>query len=352
MSLELADLTVRYGSFAAVRDVSLDIPDGEVFGLLGPSGSGKSTLLRAIAGLEPDVGGSVYRDRTDITDVAVHNREIGLVFQDGQLFAHRDVAGNVAFGLRMRGVAKRQREQRVAELLEFVGLSGYQRHRVSQLSGGQAQRVALARALAVRPRLLLLDEPLSGLDAQLREQLSIELSGLLRDAGITTMLVTHDQEEAFTLSDRVGILDDGALRQAGPVRDVWSRPADEQVGEFLGVTSVLPATAHAGVLRCALGDIELPAVPDGAVRLGLRPNALRLADTGTPGEVVSLVRRKDHVRLSVRIAGHDAPVQVVAGAASALQPGHTVRVAVDPDSVALIGASASVPGQALNRLSS
>lgn len=248
MALSLDGVSVHYGSFAAVHDVTLRVPDGEVFGLLGPSGSGKSTLLRAIAGLEPDVTGAVRWDGTDLAGVPVHRRGFGLVFQDGQLFNQHDVAGNIAFGLRMHGTAKQRRAERVAELLDFVGLAGYQRHKVSQLSGGQAQRVALARALAVRPKLLLLDEPLSGLDAQLREQLAVELSGLLRDAGITTILVTHDQEEAFTLSDRVGILDGGEIRQAGPVRDVWSAPADAHVAEFLGGDK--PAARH-GTRRSA-----------------------------------------------------------------------------------------------------
>lgn len=337
MALTLSNVSVSYGSFTAVRDASLSIPDGEVFGLLGPSGSGKSTLLRAIAGLEHDVSGTLCWDDTDLSGVPVHRREFGLVFQDGQLFNHRDVAGNIAFGLRMHGVGKAERSERVAELLDLVGLTGYQRRRVSELSGGEAQRVALARALAVRPRLLLLDEPLSGLDASLREQLAIELADVLRAAGITTMLVTHDQEEAFTLADTVAVLDDGSIRQAGSVREVWSVPADDRVAGFLGVTSVLDATAEGGRVRCALGDVDLPRAPDGELRLGLRPAGLRIADTGTKGEVLSVLRRRDHVRLSVRVDDVEQPLDAVTGVGSDVQTGDTVSLRLDPDGLAVVG---------------
>lgn len=337
MALSLEHVSVRYGSFTAIDDVSLSIPDGEVFGLLGPSGSGKSTLLRAIAGLEHEVSGSLRWDGIDLTGVPVHRRKFGLVFQDGQLFNHKDVAGNIAFGLRMHGAGKVERSERVAELLELVGLAGYESRRVSELSGGEAQRVALARALAVRPRLLLLDEPLSGLDAGLREQLALELSGVLRAAGITTMLVTHDQEEAFTLSDTVAVLDDGAIRQTGPVHEVWSAPADERVAGFLGVTSVLDATAESGRVHCALGDVDLPSAPDGRMRLGLRPSGLRIAESGTKAEVLSVVRRRDHARLSVRVDEIEQPLDAMTGVGSDVQSGDTVSLRLDPDGLAIVG---------------
>ncbi|EOD64360.1 ABC transporter ATP-binding protein, partial [Amycolatopsis vancoresmycina] len=257
MALSVRDLTVHYGSFAAVRDVRLDIADGEVLALLGPSGSGKSTLLRAITGLEPSARGSVSWDGEDLGAVPVHRRGFGLVFQDGQLFAHRDVAANIAFGLRMHGVPRSEWAPRVAELLALVGLSGFERRRVTELSGGQAQRVALARALAPEPRLLLLDEPLSGLDAGLREQLAIDLADLLRRSKITTLLVTHDQEEAFTLADRVAVLDTGEVRQEGAVRRVWRNPADDDVARFLGVTTFADGVAAGGRVRTALGELAL-----------------------------------------------------------------------------------------------
>ncbi|PXY26608.1 ABC transporter ATP-binding protein [Prauserella sp. PE36] len=334
--LTVDGLTVTYGSFTAVRDAALEIADGDVLALLGPSGSGKSTLLRAITGLEPAATGSVRWDGADLGRVPVHRRGFGLVFQDGQLFPHRDVAANIAFGLRMHGVAKPAQRQRVRELLELVGLTGYERRKVTELSGGEAQRVALARALAPRPRLLLLDEPLSGLDAELREQLALDLAQVLRQAKITTLLVTHDQEEAVTLADRLAVLDGGRIQQIGDVLDVWRRPVDERVARFLGVTTVLPGEAANGTVTSALGEVRLPWAPDGAVSLGLRPNAVRVAADGVGAEVLSRVHRRDHVRLSVRPDMGPAPLDAVAPMAEPARAGERVRLALDPDGVAVI----------------
>ncbi|NIH78664.1 ABC transporter ATP-binding protein [Amycolatopsis viridis] len=335
MALTVSGLTVRYGSFTAVSGVDLEIADGEVLALLGPSGSGKSTLLRAITGLEPVSAGSVRWDGADLARVPVHRRGFGLVFQDGQLFPHRDVAGNIAFGPRMHGMPAAERAERVNRLLDLVGLAGYQRRRVTELSGGEAQRVALARALAPEPRLLLLDEPLSGLDAGLREQLAVDLAEVLRTAKITALLVTHDQEEAFTLADRVAVMQAGRIRQVGAVREVWRRPADENVARFLGVTTVTGGEAVAGVVRCAFGEVAVPDAADGPVRLGLRPNGLRLAADGVAGAVLSTVHRRDHVRLSVRTAA--GTVDAVAAVSADVNPGDEVRLAPDPDGVALLG---------------
>lgn len=335
--LTVSGLTVRYGNLTAVRDAHLEIADGEVLALLGPSGSGKSTLLRAITGLEPTATGDVRWDGADLSRVPVHRRNFGLVFQDGQLFRHRDVAGNVAFGPRMRGAKAREQTERVRELLELVGLSGYERRGVGELSGGEAQRVALARALAPRPRLLLLDEPLSGLDRELREQLAIDLAELLRRAKITTLLVTHDQEEAFTLADRLAVLDGGEIRQAGDLLDVWRRPADERVARFLGVSTVLPGWVSDGVVRCALGECALPWAAQGEVTLGLRPGALRVAEEGQPGEVLARVHRRDHLRLSVRPDTGPGRVDAVASMAHDIHPGDRVRLALDPDGIAVLG---------------
>ncbi|MGW4486966.1 ABC transporter ATP-binding protein [Amycolatopsis sp. NPDC004368] len=335
MALTVRDLTVHYGSFAAVREARLDIADGEVLALLGPSGSGKSTLLRAITGLEPMTSGEVCWDGTDLADVPVHRRGFGLVFQDGQLFPHRDVAANIAFGLRMHGIPKAQHAARVEQLLELVGLKGFERRRVTELSGGQAQRVALARALAPEPRLLLLDEPLSGLDAGLREQLAIDLADLLRRSKITALLVTHDQEEAFTLADRVAVLDAGEIRQEGAVRSVWRHPADDDVAKFLGVTSFVEGMAAGGVMRTDLGEVVLAETPDGPVRLGLRPHALRVAETGVKGEVAAAVHRREHLRLVVRL--EESTVDAVAPVAADLRAGDPVRLALDPDGIAFVG---------------
>src|SRR5262245_17461484 len=239
--LAVSDLTVRYGTLTAMSTVDLSVADGEVLALLGPSGCGKSTLLRAVAGLEQPADGVVRWDDRDLADVPVHRRGFGLVFQDGQLFPHRDVAGNVAFGLRMRRMPAADRRTRVAELLELVGLAGYERRRVTELSGGEQQRVALARALAPRPRLLLLEEPLSALDRALREQLAMDLAGVLRVAGATALVVTHDHDEAFTLADRVAVMRAGRIVQTGPPDEVWRLPADEGTARFLGCGLFLPA---------------------------------------------------------------------------------------------------------------
>ncbi|MFC5287242.1 ABC transporter ATP-binding protein [Actinokineospora guangxiensis] len=331
MMLSATGLTVHYGSVAAVSDVDFEIGDGEVLALLGPSGCGKSTLLRAVAGLEP-ARGRVSWDGTDLSGVPVHRRGFGLVFQDGQLFPHRDVAGNVAFGLRMRG---ERSPGRVAELLELVGLDGYGKRRVATLSGGEQQRVALARALAPRPRLLLLDEPLSALDRSLREQLAIDLSRLLREAGTTALVVTHDHDEAFTLADRVAVMDSGRIRQVGRPAEVWRRPADETTARFLGCTTFTDATIESGVLTCEFGTAAL-AAPDGAARIGLRPAGLRVT-AGEPTAVVTgRAHRHDHVRVVADLDGH-GPVDAVAEVAGAPEVGSRIALAVDPVGVALIG---------------
>lgn len=340
MSLSVQGLTVRYGSFTAVRDAGLDIADGEVLALLGPSGSGKSTLLRAITGLEPLAAGAVRWDGADLASVPVHQRGFGLVFQDGQLFPHRDVAGNIAFGLRMRKMPARDRAERVARLLELVGLTGYERRRVTELSGGEAQRVALARALAPEPRLLLLDEPLSGLDAGLREQLAVELAEMLRSAKITTLLVTHDQEEAFTLADRVAVLRGGRVRQVGAVGAVWAGPADDETAAFLGVTTFFDGRAADGVVRFPLGELTRDA-PDGTVRVGLRPHALHAAETGVPGEILAQVHRRDHIRLRVRTEA--GTVDAVAPVGADLTPGDEIRLALDEQGVVLTNGGISRP---------
>jgi thiamine transport system ATP-binding protein len=229
MGLAVENLTVRFGDVTAVDAVSLTVPTGEVFALLGPSGSGKSSLLRAIAGLEPCTGEIAF-DGESVMRMPPHKRRFALMFQDGQLFPHLDVAGNVGYALRIAG---RPSTERVAELLELVGLAGFERRRVTDLSGGEQQRVALARSLAASPRLVLLDEPLSSLDRELRERLAGELHDILRAAGVTAMLVTHDHDEAGVIADRIGILDAGRLAQTGTLAQLRSDPVSERVARFL-----------------------------------------------------------------------------------------------------------------------
>ncbi|ALG06624.1 ABC transporter ATP-binding protein [Kibdelosporangium phytohabitans] len=331
--MRIRNLTVRFGQFTAVDDVSLDIGDGEVVALLGPSGCGKSTLLRAVAGLESQVEGTIRWGEQDLTSAPVHKRGIGLVFQDGQLFPHRDVAGNVRFGLRMHRIDD---PHRVDELLELVGLSGYQRRKVTELSGGEQQRVALARALAPQPRLLLLDEPLSALDRALREQLAIDLARLLRKTGTSALVVTHDHDEAFTLADRVALMRQGRIVQTGTADEVWRYPVDEQTATFLGCGLILDADVANGTAVTDFGEIALPWAPDGDHKIGLRPNAL-VADPDGPieGEVSGRVHRRDHVRLLVKLEHRE--VDAVASITAAPQPGEPVRLRLEPDGCALLG---------------
>ncbi|SES44528.1 ABC transporter ATP-binding protein [Actinokineospora terrae] len=331
--LRVDGLTVRYGRVVAVSAVDVEIADGEVLALLGPSGCGKSTLLRAVAGLEPTDGGISW-DGADLGGVPVHRRGFGLVFQDGQLFPHRTVAGNVAFGLRMAG--ERKVAARVDELLDLVGLTGFGPRRVTELSGGEQQRVALARALAPRPRLLLLDEPLSALDRSLREQLAIDLSRLLRDSGTTALVVTHDHDEAFTLANRVAVMRAGRIVQTGTPNQVWRHPVDEDTARFLGCTAFVDATATNGIIDTPFGPTPFP-LPNGPVRLGLRPTALNAAPGPTTGTITTTVHRRDHIRLTVQTP--TLLVDAIASIATTPTPTpHTqTPLSLNPDGLAIIG---------------
>ncbi len=244
--LSLHDVAVSYDGVPAVSDVDLELPDGQVLAVLGPSGCGKSTLLRAVAGLEPLAAGGVRWDGADLAGVPTHKRGFALLFQDGQLFGHLTVAGNVGYALRLRRAANTA--SRVAELLELVGLAGYGDRLPATLSGGERQRVALARALAAEPRLLLLDEPLSALDAGLRERLATDLRDILHAAGTTALMVTHDHEEAFTVADRMAVMRAGHVVQEGPIAEVWREPADPETALFLGYARVFRDSAAAAIL--------------------------------------------------------------------------------------------------------
>lgn len=260
--LALRGVEVRFGEVRAVADTNLDLAAGEMLALLGPSGCGKSTLLRAIAGLEPLAAGTISLDGDDITADAPEARPFGLMFQDHALFPHRDVGQNVEFGLRMNEVASATRRERVGELLELVGLAGYERRAVTTLSGGEAQRVALARALAPAPRVLLLDEPLGSLDRHLRDRLIGELPAVLDATGTAAIHVTHDHDEAFALGDRVGVMHDGRLHQTDPPAEVWAAPRSLVVARILGHTNVIEGLDGIEVWRSdaavmdPAGDVE------------------------------------------------------------------------------------------------
>jgi putative spermidine/putrescine transport system ATP-binding protein len=278
IAITLEGVSRRYGGKAAVDDVSLQIKPGEMLSLLGPSGCGKTTTLRCVAGFEiPDAGRVMIGDQ-DVTRVPAEKRRVGMVFQNYALFPNLSVTGNIAFGLRVAGWDAARSKARINELLEIVGMVGFENRSVTTLSGGQKQRVALARALAPEPRVLLLDEPLSALDAKIRAELRTELRRLQLDLGITTLLVTHDQEEAMSMSDRVVVMNKGKIEQLGSPRDLYATPATPFVAQFVGAMNFLPAEAlGSGKFRVSGSVLDVPQLENRTGRLGVRPEAIILS---------------------------------------------------------------------------
>jgi putative spermidine/putrescine transport system ATP-binding protein len=283
--LEIRNLVKRYGDFHAVRDVSLSVADGEFLVLLGPSGCGKTTTLRMVAGFIEPSGGQVMLGGTDITQLPPWKRNAGMVFQSYALFPHLTVAQNVAFGLEMRKVPRAEIDKRVEETLALVRLEGYGGRLPRQLSGGQQQRVALARALAIHPDVLLLDEPLSNLDAKLRQEVRVEIRELQQRMGLTTVMVTHDQEEALTMADRLVVMNEGSVRQVGSQRDLYERPADRFVAGFVGRSTFLEGTVEAPGRFRSDGGLSLVCAggAPGKASLSLRPERLEIAAAILPG---------------------------------------------------------------------
>jgi spermidine/putrescine transport system ATP-binding protein len=298
--IHLAGVSKRFGSTLAVDDLTLTIERGAFYALLGPSGCGKTTTLRMIGGFEDPTAGTVHLGGNDVTQLPPYRRDVNTVFQSYALFPHLSVERNVAFGLERRKVAKAQVRQRVGETLELVQLGGYGKRKPAQLSGGQQQRVALARALVNRPRALLLDEPLGALDLRLRKQLQIELKRIQREVGITFVHVTHDQEEAMSMADRIAVMSEGRIEQAGGAAELYERPRTEFVAGFLGVSNLVdariePAANGLAVARTKDGTaLRVPADRAGAagdVRVGVRPEKVRLFPAGTPtGDGANVLR--------------------------------------------------------------
>ena len=333
--LRVEDLTVRFDGVAAVDGVTLGLDPGHVLAVLGPSGCGKSTLLRAVAGLEQVATGSVSYDGRDLAGVPTHKRGFALMFQDGQLFPHQSVADNVGYALRLRHLPRARVSARVGELLELVGLPDHGDRSPTTLSGGERQRVALARALAVQPRLLLLDEPLSALDRGLRERLAVDLREILNAAGTTALLVTHDQEEAFAVADRMAVMRLGRVVQSGTPEQVWRGPVDGEVAAFLGYATVLEGDAARCVLAAG-GRVDGSGAGSGAV--ALRRSALRCAPDGPlHGRVLAARLTPEVTRLVVAVEGIGEVPAVAAPDADVLV-GHDVRLAVD------LGRAAVLPG--------
>ena len=303
--VQLIDLVKRFDKVTAVDGISLDIPAGEFFSLLGPSGCGKTTTLRIIGGFERPDEGRILLDGRDMAQTPPHKRPVNTVFQNYALFPHLDVAGNVAFGLRFTDIPRQEIGERVSRALALVRLSGYEDRKPTQLSGGQQQRVALARALILNPSVLLLDEPLGSLDAKLRKALQIELKAIQEEVGITFIYVTHDQEEALTMSDRIAVMSDGHVEQVGTPREVYEEPASAYVADFLGVSNLMDAEArgHAdGGCRILIGDVEVMAKQGdtdatGPVKVVIRPERVRVEDRGESGtnRVSAMVDRSVYV---------------------------------------------------------
>ena len=332
--LDIRNLVKRYGDFYAVKDVSLTVADGEFLVLLGPSGCGKTTTLRMVAGFIEPTSGEVKLGGGDVTLLPPWKRNTGMVFQSYALFPHLTVAQNVAFGLEMRKVPKADMEKRVDEALALVRLSGFGARLPRQLSGGQQQRVALARALAIRPDVLLLDEPLSNLDAKLRQEVRVEIRELQKQLGLTTVMVTHDQEEALTMADRLVVMNEGAVHQVGTQRDLYERPADRFVAGFVGRTTFLAGTVESagrfrtdGGLGLAVTGGTVPGGTPGKAALSLRPERIEIApaplaglDNDLPGTVEFVSYLGAQIDIHVRLSPADRLVVQVANRADGFSP--------------------------------
>jgi putative spermidine/putrescine transport system ATP-binding protein len=334
------DLHRHYGDVRALDGLDLDLAPGEMVVLLGPSGCGKTTALRILAGLDVADSGSVLVNGKDITRVPANKRGMGMVFQAYSLFPHLTVAENVAFGLKLRGDDRRRRSARAAEMLELVGLSEQGNRYASQLSGGQQQRVALARALAIEPAVLLLDEPLSALDAKVRVQLRDEIRRVQLEIGTTTLFVTHDQEEALAVADRVGVMNKGRLDQIAPPTELYAQPATRFVAEFVGLSNRMPAEVSGGVASLLGGRLPLLAgsLEQGRGQALVRPESVDISTTGEPNaRVVAVAFLGPFSRVQCRLDdGQIVLAQVPSSAAAHLAQDQAVRVHVQADAVLVV----------------
>jgi putative spermidine/putrescine transport system ATP-binding protein len=342
VEVRLENLKRTYGPVTALNDLSLTIAPGELVALLGPSGCGKTTALRLLAGLEQADGGRVVIDGEDVTAVPANKRDVGMVFQAYSLFPHMVAWENVAFGLQMRHVGSAERKRRALEVLDLVGLAPYANRYATQLSGGQQQRVALARALAIQPKVLLLDEPLSALDAKVRSRLRDEIRRVQLEVGITTLFVTHDQEEALAIADRVGVMNAGHLEQLGPPTLVYTRPATPFVAEFVGLTNRLAGNVRGGMVEVRGTQLPLvqPNSPTGPAIALVRPEAVSLETDGEMpdgplvGTVIAVAFLGATSRVTVDLGGGVTVLAQMPTSAAAGHPAGTrVRLALRNDPV-------------------
>ncbi len=338
-AIRLTALTKTFGSVHAVDNLDLEIAEGEFFSMLGPSGSGKTTVLRLIAGFELPSSGTVELQGVDVTTRAPFDRDVNTVFQDYALFPHMTVLENVAYGLRVRGMARKERAERAEAALASVALAGFGDRKPSQLSGGQRQRVALARATVVQPKVLLLDEPLGALDLKLREQMQVELKELQRSLGITFIFVTHDQEEALTLSDRIAVFNNGRIEQLGTPAEIYESPESPFVASFVGTSNIFDAEESKGMLsRSGICSIRPEKITLHATASALATDAISL-----PGRVAEVIYLGTSMRILVQLAGGKRVTVLEQNAASAsplerrgdevhvrFSPRDIVELALDP----------------------
>ena len=354
VKVEFQDIALAFGKTEVLRNISLAIEPGEFFALLGPSGSGKSTLLRVIAGFAQPRSGRVLVDGEDIAAVPPWKRDIGMVFQNYALWPHMTVHGNVAFGLEERRLPRDEVRRKVAAALDLVGLADLAARRPSQLSGGQQQRVALARTIAIEPKVLLLDEPLSNLDAKLRVHMRVELLALQRKLGVTTIFVTHDQEEALSISDRVAVLEAGVIQQVGTPVELFDQPANRFIANFVGTINLFAGTlktaAGAMVFESdALGTLALPGMPaaaPGMVEIAFRPHVVTLLEAGAPavGDLIWLdgrVTEREFLGEFIRYTVRAGKADIVADhahytGARSFTRGEAVRLGIRPQQIRVL----------------
>lgn len=323
----------------ALKPMTLDIKGGETIVFLGPSGCGKTTTLRIIAGLEsPDAGGRIFFDDQEVTDLPIEQRNVGMVFQSYALFPNMSVEQNIAYGLKIRKLPREEINSRVEEMLDMMHIEELSHRTIDQLSGGQRQRVALARAIAVRPKVLLLDEPLTALDALLRERLRIDIDRLLRGLGITTVYVTHDQAEAMSLGDRIVVMDKGRAAQVGTPREIYFHPKETFVADFIGTMNRISGVAADGQFTTTGGSMSWQSDQNGSVDLMFRPENAELTDnqsnafTGTVGASFFL---GDRTRIIIEGIG-DEKITIETGNRVALEQGDEISIAIDPESLVLL----------------
>ncbi|SFS91541.1 ABC transporter ATP-binding protein [Halostagnicola kamekurae] len=333
----LEALTKTYGDEVAVDGIDLTIRDGEILGIVGPSGCGKTTTLRTIAGFETPTHGRVLFDGVDITNVPPEERNAGLVFQSYALFDTMTVRENVAFGPKMQGVSKEKRRDRADELLAMLDIGELADRRPATLSGGQQQRVGLARALAIEPHVLLLDEPMTGLDAELKARLREEIGDLLADLEVTALYVTHDQEEAMAMCDRIAVLNDGTVEQVGTPAEIYRHPTNAFVANFIGSSTLLEGSAENGHIDLGYAQLGIEAPTSGTVTLAARPRAFDLEGTGPiSAKVTNVTYLGDRTQLTATVPD-GTPVTLYADGAEQYQLGETISLSIDDSRVQILG---------------